>query len=235
VRIVICAQAGSSIRGPTWPLPHSACGHMGESLARLAPSAPWHCSDLKPLLWCERRTELCNTSGIASRCNITCGHCRSRLAPISLTAVRGVRVQRGNVVLGVALGLSTDTLWPFVRTLRLHSDDDLVLMVKSVSSALRQMGAAHRIAYDTGMTTTLRYLWYAQRCSHYSGLCLALDTKDVVFQANPFQHPLAARVRRELILFEEAPVVTIGSCEHNSRWVREACPLFFRPPSRDLK
>jgi len=133
-----------------------------------------------------------------------------------------------NLILGTAAGYHYGDVRPFLRSLDGSGfGGRCVLFVSETTRDLPRM-ADHRVtllplrpdAAPPGMPcNALRYFLYRDYLRAQSNLparILLTDVRDVVFQSDPFAHPFA----EGLTCAMEDRRMTIGTCPHNSRWVR---------------
>jgi hypothetical protein len=138
-----------------------------------------------------------------------------------------------DLVMGLATNYTTRELGPFVRSLRATGyDGDIVLWTLDVDPATAAFLRANRVMRENfwegqflPMAPILSRFFCYYRFLHaldregrpYRRVFLS-DVRDVVFQANPFDTPMS----KELAACHEDPSQTIGSCQYNSRWIKEA-------------
>jgi hypothetical protein len=151
----------------------------------------------------------------------------------SASAPRRKQAPDRDLVMGLATNYTTRELGPFVRSLRATGyDGDVVLWTLDVDPATAAFLHANRIMRENfwegqflPMTPTLsrffcyyRFLHALDRAGRPYRRVFISDVRDVVFQANPFDTAMP----KGLVAFLEEPSQTIGSCQYNARWIREA-------------
>ncbi|HWM47947.1 MAG TPA: hypothetical protein VNR11_13670 [Xanthobacteraceae bacterium] len=132
------------------------------------------------------------------------------------------------LVLGAAIGFGVDDVRVFVESLRACGyRGDVLMLVRwpglAVSRYLRRHGIESmplvQIRSFSRSPHARRYTIYAdylrQHLQRYDQVMLS-DTRDVVFQAHPFEGLANPRCH----FFLESAVRTIGTDETNARWVR---------------
>ena len=129
-----------------------------------------------------------------------------------------------NLVLGAAMGYEFPVLLPFIRSLRQFSDCRAMLVVdnESVARQLDQEGVDSVTAVpDTGYRPHLNFSRNALIYRTLMALegqvdwVFLLDTRDVVFQADPFTVLPAA----DIIFIEEKQGCTFGTARRNRTWL----------------
>jgi len=157
---------------------------------------------------------------------------RSRLASHRATRLEG---GPGKLILGLAFGYDRVALEPFVRSLAAAGyDGDAVLFMAEPSGdtldflsrhriAVELVEAHHHIPFHIALT---RYLLYSEylakaladpRRRQRWGRVMLTDTRDVVFQDDPFPE----RLSHELLFVLESREFPIGRCPNNASWVQE--------------
>ena len=133
-----------------------------------------------------------------------------------------------NLVIGAIVGHTLDQIKPFVNSLRRTAfDGDLVFFVSRLSpdttDYLKRNGC---ILLDYPYTATkdkisvhsFRFLLFYNfldcKKAYYNNVMLT-DTRDVLFQRDPFAFDLDDR----LCVFFEDPSKTIGTCPFNASWI----------------
>jgi hypothetical protein len=132
----------------------------------------------------------------------------------------------GNVVVGSAFSYQVEQIAPFVKSLRRHYDDKVILLVQDVDQETRAFYEQYRIdtheitgEIDYGTINVMRFEMYYRLLksidpSECSKVFLS-DTRDVIFQADPFINTDAA----SLYLYAEPEM--IGACSVNSDWYKQ--------------
>jgi hypothetical protein len=136
----------------------------------------------------------------------------------------------GNLIMGVAIGYDARQLAPFVNSLKTTDyRGDLVLIVSranidAASAGILESQGVILEAFETWRMMSVcihfaRYLKYLEYLiENPYGRIFLTDTRDVIFQADPF----AATPDENLFVFAEDQSVAIGNCAANSLWVRES-------------
>jgi hypothetical protein len=129
-----------------------------------------------------------------------------------------------NLVLGAAMGYDLSVLLPFIRSLRRFSDCRAMLVVdtESIARQLAQEGVDSVIAEPrSGYTPHPNFSRNALIYRTLMGLegqvdwVFLLDTRDVVFQAEPF----AVLPEADIIFVEEKEGCTFGTAKRNRNWL----------------
>lgn len=129
-----------------------------------------------------------------------------------------------NLVLGVAMGYELPVLLPFVRSLRRFSDCRAILVVDSATVArqLDEVGVDSVIAVrEKGYAPHLNFSRNSLVHRSLMGLegqvdwVFLLDTRDVVFQADPF----TVLPDADIAFFEEKKGCTFGTARGNRSWL----------------
>ncbi|WP_419785232.1 hypothetical protein [Pseudodesulfovibrio sp.] len=136
---------------------------------------------------------------------------------------------RNNLILGTAAGYHYGDVRPFLRSLEESGfAGRCVLFISETTRDLERM-ANHRVtllplrpdAAPEGMPcNALRYFCYRDfllATLPQAERILLTDVRDVIFQADPFSPHWA----EGLTCAEEDRRMTIGSCPHNSHWIRQ--------------
>jgi hypothetical protein len=128
-----------------------------------------------------------------------------------------------NLIIGVALGYSVDTLKPFVLSLRRYYQDYVVFVVNQVSPELEDFCAEHRVHTFIPNEPLSLATCIIDRHRHYHECIsenfedvesvLLADIRDIVFQDNPFKE----FPKHALEFFSEPEV--FKNCKHNSPWI----------------
>lgn len=127
-----------------------------------------------------------------------------------------------NVILGAAGGYSKDQLANFIISLRKFYDDDIYLIIENqTDDNLKKFFLENKI--NTIITKFNKKILYKKRYEiyldflkkNYYDYIFISDTRDVIFQKNPFDNTNLAK----LIFFLEDK--KIQDCKHNSRWIRK--------------
>jgi hypothetical protein len=130
-----------------------------------------------------------------------------------------------NIVIGAALSYSEDKMRNFILSFRQYNKEDkLVLLVNDESAEnLKAMAEKHSIdfiRYNLSKKAQLnnsRFMFFHKYLKeHRFNNVLISDTRDVVFQGNPFDK----LPERYLYCFCEDSGSTIGTEEFNSYWIR---------------
>jgi hypothetical protein len=133
------------------------------------------------------------------------------------------------LILGAAIGYSADQLRPFLGSLaRVGYRGDLCLLVGDLDRETaglleRAHATAKRFAperFPGIVVHASRYFGYLEALEETASYrhVLLTDTRDVVFQSDPFQ----ALPEGSLFAFLEDRRRSIGSCEANAGWIRAA-------------
>jgi hypothetical protein len=129
-----------------------------------------------------------------------------------------------NLVLGVALGYDLPTLLPFIRSLRRFSNCRALLIVddEALAEAIEDEGVdCVSLPRSDGYQPNLNFARTAILLRALLGLSgqtdwvFLLDTRDVVFQAEPFQEIPTA----DIAFFEECEGYTFASSSINRNWL----------------
>ncbi len=149
----------------------------------------------------------------------------------------------GNLVMGVAIGYDARQLAPFVNSLKMTGyRGDLVLIVSranidaATAGILESQGVILE-AFETWRMMSVcihfaRYLKYLEYLiENPYGRIFLTDTRDVIFQADPF----AAVPDENLFVFAEDKSVAIGNCADNAKWVSESFGIHKLSEIRDRR
>ena len=145
-----------------------------------------------------------------------------------------------NLVLGAAIGYEFPVLLPFIRSLRQFSDCRAMLVVdnESVARQLDREGVDSVTAIpDTGYRPHLNFSRNALLYRTLMALegevdwVFFLDTRDVVFQADPFTALPAA----DVIFFEEKEGYTFRTAKRNRTWLIGTFGQRWLPMLEDLE
>lgn len=146
---------------------------------------------------------------------------------------------RTPLVMGVAIGYRLPTFQTFVLTLRRHYDGEATLIVNRSKMAqgarISQFCRFHNITLLNSKTTLRRDLHvghsrheaFARLCHRADHICLAVDFRDSVFQANPFEGLLKSSTLPDLMLQMEGDAswphlnMTLGRRSKQWQWVSE--------------
>ena len=132
-------------------------------------------------------------------------------------------------IVGCALGYNLKTLFPFLVTLAAYSPGvETHLLVRDPAPDLEAFTRSIRVHLHrhVGPGAVRRFEWYASVCTAERSPCLALDTRDVVFQSTPRLDAPGA-----VLAFAEHATITISRDWHNIRWVRKC---FGAPMARTI-
>ncbi len=129
-----------------------------------------------------------------------------------------------NVVMSVSLGYGLEIFKAFILPLRNHYHGDVIILTTpDINSTIREFCHRHKVQLVPNMTVkhlglflAERFAWYKDVCQRYTGYCLAIDVRDVFFQANPFKN---MRPDIDLVLSEESRSQTIKSEKWNNMWM----------------
>jgi len=131
------------------------------------------------------------------------------------------------LVIGAAYGYRPRDLMPFVLSLRRHYQGDVLFITDALDAEFTEFYNAHQIITLELDANTLANRWDMQHArfniykdvlsEHFqdSTRILLTDTRDVVFQDNPFKYPAVA----ELEFFHEPQ--TYNKCACNAKWIKE--------------
>ncbi|HXP97693.1 MAG TPA: hypothetical protein VN809_13335 [Telmatospirillum sp.] len=137
-----------------------------------------------------------------------------------------------NLVMGMATNFNKETIAPFVLSLRDNGyagdiillvskpDEETALFYRRQKVITKFYWDAHFIQVERQMARYFSFFRVLRElCDQgcvYDQVLIA-DTRDVVFQADPF----ASAHRVDIAAFNEEETMTIGRCPFNGRWVRE--------------
>ena len=134
-----------------------------------------------------------------------------------------------NVILGTISNYKYEQVYPFLASLnRTGYRDKLVLFTENISEdVIVRLQAVctnfiletlpfHRELFGFTSICCLRYSLYSQylKITECSNVMLT-DTRDVLFQKNPFDYPFTKKLN---FFLEESK--RIGDCSFNSKWIR---------------
>jgi hypothetical protein len=144
---------------------------------------------------------------------------------LSATSNKTHNFMNGNLVIGAAFSYKIEHIEPFVKSLRRHYDDKVVLFVQNVDEETRAFYEEYRIdmhevagTIDFKTINVMRFEMYYQFLKNADpSQCRKIfitDTRDVIFQGNPFANTDMA----SLYLYAEPEM--IGACYTNSLWYK---------------
>lgn len=131
------------------------------------------------------------------------------------------------LVIGAAYGYRPNDLKPFVLSLRRHYTGEVLFITDTLDAEFTQFYNDNNIITFELDNNTLSNRWDMQHArfkiykdileEHFQDTTriLLTDTRDVVFQDNPFKYPAAA----ELEFFHEPQVY--NKCNCNAKWIKE--------------
>lgn len=131
-----------------------------------------------------------------------------------------------NLVMGIASGYTVEKIKPFIMSLRQHYDDYIVLFMNEVSPEMEEFSSKfsihtcipeHPLSNNPIQVLIDRWVLYREFLNerHFDDVenILMADTRDIVFQDNPFKYLLAHSV--EFFLEPEK----FKNCAHNRPWI----------------
>lgn len=131
-----------------------------------------------------------------------------------------------NIIIGAAFGYTYEKVLPFVRSLRHNFKGKVVFLVKEIDDITRQFYKDNNIdmyevedEIDYNYINVIRFNLFHRYLSkvdtHPYDKILITDTRDVVFQSDPFQNTESFN-----IYFYSEPEL-IGACDANSSWYKQ--------------
>ena len=128
-----------------------------------------------------------------------------------------------NLVMGVATGYTAQDLEPLIKSLRKHYSEDFVLFMHDPDHDMIDLLNYYNVKLElliVNMTNGVeicnyRHVYYRQflqQNPQYDKKVFIIDTRDVIFQDNPFNHEMTT----SLEFFLEN--VTYGNSECNGNW-----------------
>lgn len=128
-----------------------------------------------------------------------------------------------NLILGTSIGYNAEQLEPFAKSLRKYYDGHIAMVVLDISDELQQFFDKYNIRgfkiegqYDHDQICNLRHQFHRKVMEEYPDVekVFLSDTRDVVFQSDPFAHEMAT----ELEFFLE--VHHYKNCDCNTWWLK---------------
>jgi hypothetical protein len=126
-----------------------------------------------------------------------------------------------NLVIGLALGYTVDTVKPFVLSLRRYYQGQIVFVVGDTTAELNNFFADNKVhtyvpdsIFRPGYQNIDRFRFYLDCLDHFENFdnIMLSDIRDVVFQSNPFEkYP-----EKDIEFFAEPAL--IKDCVHNGPW-----------------
>jgi len=128
------------------------------------------------------------------------------------------------LVMGTSIGYEPEHLEPFAKSLRRHYDGHIAMIVKEITEPLQKFFEQYNIQafevrndYDHDQICNLRHQFHREVLKNHfldADRILLTDTRDVVFQANPFGHEITT----ELEFFLESSQYKNNEC--NTWWLK---------------
>jgi hypothetical protein len=133
-----------------------------------------------------------------------------------------------NLVLGTSIGYNAEQLEPFAKSLRKYYDGHIAMVVKNVDENLQSFFDKYNIEtfnifedYNHDQICNLRHKFYQEILENNFldvSKIFICDTRDVVFQADPFEHEMTT----ELEFFLE--MHHYKNCDCNTWWLKGGYP-----------